>query len=104
MSILIKGMEMPKGCKDCLIKDFDYYDYCPLLHRTVEHCGDERLPDCPLIEIPPHGRLIDGDALKEFTVRKARIEGEYGDATWAKPYAYFACLVEAQDTVIEAEE
>ena len=26
---------------------------------------DKRHPNCPLIELPPHGRLIDADALKD---------------------------------------
>ena len=64
MSILINGMEMPTSC-----------GYCPFKYRTME--GDEcmfnvrsteyqkRPDDCPIIPVPPHGRLIDADALKK---------------------------------------
>ena len=48
MSILIKSMEMPTSC-----------DECPLY--TCMHNHD----DCPLVPVPPHGRLIDADALAD---------------------------------------
>lgn len=62
MSVLIKGMEMPTSC-----------GYCPVRHEARE--GDEcylgaslteyqkRPDDCPLVSVPPHGDLIDRDAL-----------------------------------------
>ena len=68
MSVLIKGMAMPKeGCKDCrLVKRGQVYDICPFLKRevngNVERGGKPY--DCPLIELPDHGDLIDRDALK----------------------------------------
>ena len=46
MSLLIRGMEMPKNCFICPFKN-------------LEICDE----DCPLIEVPPHGRLIDADAM-----------------------------------------
>ena len=69
MSILIKGMEMP-SCNDCpLAGDFK----CNLMPSIPALCKEydmavqngKRLNNCPLIEIPPHGRLIDADKLKE---------------------------------------
>ena len=41
MSVLIKGVEMPKNCFTCRFKN-------------LEICYD----DCPLTEVPPHGRWI----------------------------------------------
>ncbi len=61
MSILIKGMEIPKSCWDC----FACHDgWCIINkkiegHRTVTH-------SCPLVAVPDHGRLIDADALEEL--------------------------------------
>ena len=46
MSVLIRGIEMPKNCFTCRFKN-------------LEICYE----GCPLIEVPPHGRLIDADAL-----------------------------------------
>ena len=73
MSVLIKGMEMPKSCGDC---NFYYVDYeegtanCLATSCYVQphhYHKDNRDPDCPLVEIPtPHGRLIDADRLIKF--------------------------------------
>ena len=55
MSILIKGMEMPKNCTECHARCRLY-----LNGRKFRH------PNCPLIEVPiPHGLLIDADKLLE---------------------------------------
>lgn len=67
MSVLIKGMEMPKdGCRDCIFVNRKWHgDVCPILKRevtgNVERGGFQA--DCPLVSVPPHGRLIDADAL-----------------------------------------
>lgn len=68
MSILIKGAKMPKGCEDCSL-NYDYYR-CEALgdkfdDREEIDMETQRLSDCPLVEIPPHGRLIDADKLKD---------------------------------------
>lgn len=58
--IYIKGMEMPKSCFDCPFVDFEYGD---CLVDENGH-GDPNEPEnCPLIPVPPHGRLIDADAM-----------------------------------------
>ena len=63
MSILIKGMEMPTGCLSCdFCNPFVDEPYCRRLMRRTPKVS--RLDGCPLIEIPPHGRLIDADALR----------------------------------------
>ena len=60
--ILIRGMEMPKGCDECTYNSGIYCNAMP-----IAFCGyteDEDRPNwCPLIEVPPHGDLIDRDAL-----------------------------------------
>lgn len=58
MSILIKGMEMPTSCRVCMFSrtDIRNVDWCVLTEKDLP-C------DCPLVPIPPHGRLIDADAL-----------------------------------------
>lgn len=65
MSILIKGMEMPKSCLICVC-DIPKGNCDLWRNQTPEEHRRERHPDCPLIEVPtPHGRLIDADALME---------------------------------------
>jgi len=55
MSILIKGMEMPKNCGGCFLR----FGQCS---RRIYM--ENRPSDCPLNEVPePHGRLIDADKL-----------------------------------------
>ena len=62
MNLLIKGIEMPKNCCECPINIYlCNYGYKYLIqHRELY---DKRADDCPLIEVPSHGRLIDADAL-----------------------------------------
>lgn len=68
MSVLVRGMEMPKSCRKCYLCDFDTNGYyCIKLEKVLDkwHVRTQRDYDCPLVEIPPHGDLIDRDALIE---------------------------------------
>lgn len=58
MSVLIKGMVMPKNCFQCQIKKG-----CD----NAWYLDTENRPDnCPLVEVPtPHGDLIDRQKLLE---------------------------------------
>ena len=58
MSVLIKGMEMPTNCNDCI---FDTWGLC-LINSNLE-AKDELTHSCPLVPVPEHGDLIDRDAL-----------------------------------------
>jgi len=87
MSILIKGINPPKSCYtcswynkvECPVNDGRYY------YRAQRH------PSCPLIELPPHGRLIDADELVRIW-------------TGAKFYGNIKPIVDARPTVIEGSE
>lgn len=58
------NMEMPKGCGFCPIKYFDGDgDCCPFVGNSLGY--SYRPDDCPLIPVPPHGRLGDLDKLVE---------------------------------------
>ena len=65
MSILIRGMEMPKACWECPLKVHLYQQlWCTPSNKVINREDNtEREPDCPLVEVPPHGRLVDGDVL-----------------------------------------
>ena len=84
MSVLIRGMEMPKdGDVLTVKKDDDGKTYIKQSH-TWGYSAE-------LIELPPHGRLIDADVLME----NAEYKGTHDIVTaWD--------IVNAQ-TVIEAE-
>lgn len=63
MSVLI-NMEMPQTCFKCKVSRItpSMYAFCLLNEKCYP--ADETPPsDCPLIPVPPHGRLIDADAL-----------------------------------------
>lgn len=73
MSVLIKGMKMPKDCPMCPCAHWNKNDVmtgCELVWRHVpdseiDYWQSDKRPDwCPLVEVPPHGRLVDADALK----------------------------------------
>lgn len=58
--VYIKGMEMPTGCSGCPIDS----DICTLWQELPpERLRDTRPAECPLVTVPPHGRLVDADAL-----------------------------------------
>lgn len=96
MSVLIKGVEMPKTCSGCDLERFDEYEMtheCPLIYNGLTNKVRifDRRSDCPLVEVKtPHGRLIDADAL------------EYELGASDRDIYCSECLNEAP-TVIEAE-
>lgn len=69
MSILIKGMEMPKyGCDHCFLRTGNYCGRIEKDESVVEYAiKNERHPDCPLVPVPAHGRLIieEGEIIAE---------------------------------------
>jgi len=72
MSILIKGMKMPKNCYDCEFRQSGYPDWCDLsiTCRDVYNTSI-RQKWCPLIELPDHGDLIDIDKLSDAMYHEA---------------------------------
>lgn len=70
MSILIKGMEMPKSCWFCnFCRAYDEPNqgfFCVAIEADLHRSNiqKKRSDDCPLVEVPtPHGDLIDREAL-----------------------------------------
>lgn len=98
MSILIKGMEMPKSCCECAIKSWDGEDdVCPFSGISALSIG--RQDDCPLVPVPPHRDLID---------RAELVDGLDPSDFW-NPSAednYFAAIhvANSMPTIIPAEE
>jgi len=97
MSVIIKGMEMPKNCMECDLhftaRGLD--EECIFSNDTVEDCTERRLYRCPLVEIPtPHGRLIDADELigylNEWLSDSVALFG-------------FTRIINHQPTIVEAE-
>ena len=64
--IYIPGMKMPERCGDCEIGPSAEMDgnVCPFYQLHGEEQAkfiNIRHPDCPVIPVPPHGRLIEKD-------------------------------------------
>lgn len=104
MSILIKGIEMPKECRECPLEV--YYinsgmTRCragnKILAKNFEIPFDSRPDWCPLVEVhAPHGRIADMDeaikCIEEITGK---------DAEFAISLIEWAC---GKRTIIEAED
>ena len=93
MGVYIKGMEMPDGCVVCPFFIENRHDrgddsLCRASRKEVK-CG------CPLVPVPPHGDLIDRDAL-------IKGEGRY-IISFGKEGIDIAEINRAP-TIIEAEE
>ena len=113
MSILIKGINFPKSCWDCKFC-LDYEFLLPYVcaaankefENGIEEYAHSRPNWCPLIEIPPHGRLIDADALGNSLENLAADKWNQKAAPINWSYAFEVCLeiVDNAPTIIEAEE
>ena len=96
MSVLIKGMEMPKSCSDCEIRI-----KCGCRIANASGWLNNKIDDhCPFAfaEVPtPHGRLIDADEL-------LRRKGDAYDSRGHLLYAVGTGSIVTAPTIIEAEE
>lgn len=108
MSVLIKGMEMPKNCDACPML-FEYR-FCSL---TDDHASsiewkteEKRMPNCPLIELPDHGDLIDRDAFRKAmyhdTFETDSDLQKWESGCWIR-YKMFERNIESAPVVIPAE-
>ena len=96
MSILIKGMDMPKG-ENITISWTTYQANSITVHQ-------EKINKKDIIEIPtPHGRLIDGDELKQFEQNAWEWESVDGIAT-SSALKQVIHDIRTAPTIIEAEE
>ena len=73
MSILIPGMEMPDKCGHCRFANaFD----CTVTGSFIS-THSIRQPDCPLVPVPPHGRLVDADEFLKRAIGTKCFRGDY---------------------------
>ena len=69
MSVLVCGMKMPPSCRYCEFRHMSLTQnaFCTAANETIDYMAErtKRLDNCPLIELPPHGRLIvEDDAIE----------------------------------------
>ena len=111
MGVYIKGMEMPKNGYDCplcrngmcRVADDNSDGICLVYGPDEEH----RPSDCPLVEVLPHGDLIDRDELMktlEITEECEKCKSHIG-VHCTRVYFVGACeAICDAPTIIEAEE
>ncbi len=104
MSLLIKGMKMPKNCTICRFcvpeADPEHGEMCMATGKYMPPCSTDWLDDCPLVEVPPHERLVDCEALKDYIAVLLELNNKLIDKWLA--HAVEDVLDEAP-TIIEAE-
>lgn len=77
MSVLIKGMKMPINCFLCPLSVLNGERlFCEITKDEVLRA--KIAPGCPIVEIPPHGDLIDRDSLLAEYERDERAADEHG--------------------------
>ena len=119
MGIYVKGIEMPQICEVCpLVDRFVTVDFKTITCKVTKKLRPDscltRPDSCPLIEVPPHGRLIDADALiNEFKILQSgrEIFGMELDSSFLSSGQELStewyCVedaIEDAPTIIEAEE
>ena len=103
MSVIVKGMEMPKNCQECglYIEGACYAKG----HRDYRSIMDTAKPDdCPLVELPEkHGRLVDADKLADLLSKeKEKVVGE-GNLVLCFAVGFAWGFIAKEPTVVEAE-
>lgn len=113
MGIYFPGMMMPTECWECPCAyetEGAHHNYCQAVGYDTQ-LPDEGRPDwCPLIELPPHGRLIDADAMAkkdydDFTEIMAMTDPAtvFGTAI-ADAHAAIQEFLKSAPTIIPADE
>jgi len=109
MSVLIKGVYMPKNCGECyfLKPEKFYVCWCYAGGFPIKP-GETDLRDgmCPLVALPEHhGRLVDMD---EVYGAIDNLIGEAEGSTWGKPLQAMGSMIgeylDIVETMVEAEE
>lgn len=107
MGLYIPGMEMPDSCYYCPFA-IGSWGYSPPHKKWCTIKGadmpvDERFvqqnqTQCPLIEIPPHGDLIDRDEAAKYIWEILGFPSNMANAQW------FIDTLREMPTIIQAEE
>lgn len=104
MSIVIKDIKMPEHCGQCFAYDTTY-QVCNLYFMGIPNrmTSLEHRPEwCELVELPPHGRLIDADALTNNILLRTYIRFHTGETSLSEWMILGQHIVNAP-TIFEAE-
>lgn len=95
MSVIVRGMKMPKDCFECMVD-------CPVGTQRFIVTGRPR--GCPLVELPEkHGRLVDADKLADLLLKeKEKVVGE-GNLLLCFAVGFAWGFITKEPPVVEAE-
>lgn len=100
MGIYLPNMEMPKSCCECILAKLSPTGETLICNYNLPTVPWDETPfDCPLVPVPPHGRLIDADALANKHRTMAYEDG-------GRKYSFHASAkawVEEAPTIIPAQ-
>lgn len=116
MSFIVTGRDIPTNCFMCPLdkgvwkQEQDPFILCRYTKEIVRYDDvptDRRLPCCGLREMPEkHGRLIDGDALREKMYHDAFETDSkmqrWDSGCWIR-YKMFENNIDDVETIVEAE-
>ena len=97
MSVLITGMEMPTSCQNCFASD-DGSRFCKAAKEHIPMLGKPKF--CPLVLVPPHGRLIDADALRTDWLENGENEYVYDTNAFLDSLDYAPTIIPADPPVM----
>ena len=105
MSVLIKGMKIPQNCCECPLT---YYEDASCLFTGIVALSIGRQVACPLVEVPPHGRLIDENWLRDAMIttlealkKNPKMDGQ--EMHLIAAFDTLRAMLEDAPTIIEAE-
>lgn len=111
MGIYLPNMEMPQSCFYCPFREKVNPDdfVCMALNKEYEETFsviERRHKDCPLIPVPPHGRLGDIDKLAK-RIEYERYHHGHTDGLAARhhiaEYSHFLKAIAEVPTIIPAD-
>lgn len=106
-SVLIRGMEMPQKCGQCKLFHAENPMYCIAVegHRTVGAPYGMPRPDwCPLVEVEPHGRLIDAnEPMTKISTMMQEPDYQHEGENWMVGLIMAMDAINEAPTVIEPE-
>lgn len=105
MGVYLPNMEMPKSCGKCKLFDgshaiglFAPLGWCRVNGKEI-FLLSEKANFCPLVPIPPHGDLIDRDALRDNNCDAFEINGADGTVL-----AMDVSIIDAAPIIIPGED
>lgn len=100
--VLIRGMKMPQRCKACRFCGFggerSELNVCMFTGESQPKLSQERMSKCPLVPVPPHGRLIDAEAYMDY-MQNRYDNNEITNGDWID----FRLSLKDQPTIVPAE-